>query len=117
VSGDDGAPKLLSGVALRSLFRDRDFVRLVFLNACHSRAQLEAVTESVDAAIGVQQALSDRAAITFAAAFYRSLGFVHSVKQAFEDGKTAMLLENDGAEPPELVVKKGVDAAALYLVT
>jgi tetratricopeptide (TPR) repeat protein len=109
--------KPVSKEALRSLFTTlRDNIRLVVLNACYSRAQAEAVVEVIDCAIGMKKAIGDQAAIVFAASFYRALGFGRSVKDAFDQGRTALLLEGIPEEnTPDLLVKAGGDASRVFL--
>ena len=73
---DSGAPKPVSAAALKALFTTlKDNVRLVILNACYAEIQARAITEVIDCAIGMGTAISDDAAITFIASFYRALGF------------------------------------------
>lgn len=110
--------KTVSKVALRHLFATlKDNVRVVILNACYSRAQAEAITEVIDCAIGMNRAIGDLAAITFAAAFYRAIGFGRSVQEAFDQGTTALLLEGIPEDTtPELLVKSGADPRAIYLI-
>src|SRR5262245_29358907 len=76
LAGDDGQPKAVGTQALISLFTTlKDNIRVVLLNACYSRSQAEAIRGVIDCAIGMNQAIGDRAAITFAASFYRAIGF------------------------------------------
>ena len=102
---------------MRALFTAlKDNIRLVMLNACYSRPQAEAVVEFIDCAVGMKKAIGDQAAIVFAASFYRALGFGRSVKEAFDQGRTALLLEGiPKANTPELLLKKGVDASSVFL--
>ena len=111
-------PKPVSLVALRALFSAlKDNIRLLVLNACYSRPQAEAIVEVIDCAVGMNKAIGDHAAIVFAASFYRALGFGRSVKEAFDQGCTALLLEGIPEEnTPELLVKKGVDASSVFLI-
>jgi CHAT domain len=113
-----GNPKPVSKQALVSLFRTlKDNIRVVLLNACFSRPQAEAITEEIDCAIGMSRAIGDRAAITFAAAFYRAIGFGRTVKEAFEQGKTALLLEGiPGEHTPTLITRKNINADTVALV-
>ena len=113
-----GQPKAVSQEALVSLFRNlQDNIRVVLLNACYSRPQAEAITGVIDCAIGMKRAIGDQAAITFSANFYRGIGFGRSVKEAFELGKTALMLEGIREEDtPELLVRKGVDASQVMLI-
>jgi hypothetical protein len=105
--------------ALSHLFRIlKDKVRLVVLNACSSRPQAEAISKTVDCTIGMNRPIGDAAAIVFASSFYRGLGFGRSVKESFELCRAALLLEGISEDlTPELMVRDGVDAATLFLVS
>ena len=104
--------------ALVHLFRTlKDNIRLVLLNACSTRPQAEAIAETIDCTIGMRKPIGDDAAIVFAASFYRALGFGRSVKEAFEVGKAALLLEGIPEDKtPELLTRAGVDASAIIFV-
>lgn len=91
-------------------------VRLVVLNACYSRPQAEAVAEAVGCAIGTRNPISDRAAITFGAAFYAGLAFGESVQQAYERAVAQMAVDRIGDhECPDLVHREDVDPAEIFL--
>lgn len=113
-----GAPKPVSKAALESLFRAlKGNIRVAVFNACFSRPQARAITKFIDCAVGMSKAVGDQAAITFAAAFYRAIGFGLSVQAAFEQGKTAILLEGISEDQtPQLVAGKGVDPAQVILI-
>lgn len=65
----------------------------------------------------MKRAIGDEAAITFAASFYRAIGFGKSVREAFDQGVLALQLANiDEDKTPNLLVKKGVDPAKVNLV-
>ena len=67
--GDGGQPRLMSNAALADLFSVlKDRVYLVLLNACHSEPVAEAIGEVIACTIGMSGAISDEAAIAFAAA-------------------------------------------------
>ena len=110
--------KPVSKAALRQLFTTlKDNIRVVVLNACFSLPQAEAITEVIDCAVGMNQAIGDDAAITFAAAFYQAIGFGRSIRVAFEAGKAALLLDGIPEEQtPVLLVRKDVDPAKVFLV-
>ncbi len=110
-------PVTVSTPALRALFSTlKDNIRVVLLNACYSRTQAEAIVEIVDCAVGMKRAIGDKAAIAFAASFYRALGFGRSVQEAFEQGRAAILLQGIREEDtPELLFKLGVDPRTIYL--
>ena len=114
---------VVSGEILAMLFQSAGkSVRLVLLNACYSQDQAEAIVEQVDCVVGMGRKISDLAATLFAASFYRALGFGKSVQEAYDQGKTAILLkegflhkESEGGTP-ELLCKSGVDAKQVYLL-
>lgn len=113
-----GSPKPISNEAIRSLFETmKDNIKIVLINACYSRTQAESIVNVIDCAIGMNTSIGDLAAITFAAAFYRAIGFGRSVQEAFYQGRTAMLLEGISEEnTPELLVKSGIDPAQIRLI-
>jgi len=106
---NDGKAKPVSPQALKSLLTTlKDNIQIVLLNACYSKIQGKAVSKVIDYVVGMNTAIGDRAAITFAASFYRALGFDRTVKEAFDQAKTALLLEGIAEEnTPELLIKKG----------
>jgi len=114
---NDRQLKPVSVQALKMLFATlKDDIRVVVLNACFSRVQAKAIAEVIDCVIGMNAAIGDDAAITFSASFYRAIGFGRSVKEAFEQGKTALLLEGiPEAEIPHLIVRPGVDPSLIVL--
>ena len=115
---DQGNPKAVTKEALVHLFRTlKDNVRVIVLNACYSRPQAEALAQTIDCTVGMNRAIGDPAAIVFAGSFYRAIGFGRSVKEAFELGKAALLLEGiPEDQTPELLTRNGVDAAGLTLI-
>jgi hypothetical protein len=115
---DTGNSQPVSSAALRELFRTlKDNIRVVVFNACFSHGQAEAIVENIDCAVGMNKAIGDQAAITFAASFYRALGFGRSVQQAFDQGKTALMLAGIREEnTPELLCRSGVDPNDIVLV-
>ena len=118
LNDEDGRAKPVSRDALRALFGlHAKTVRLVVLNACFSKAQADAIVEVIDCAVGMSQAIGDEAAIVFAAAFYRKLGFGDSVQAAFDEGRVALMLQGIPEEKtPVLLVRNGVDASQVFLV-
>jgi hypothetical protein len=114
----DGTPKPVGKDALVALFEStRGNVRVVVLNCCYSRPQAEAIVSVVPCAIGMKDSVGDRAALVFAASFYRAVAFGHSVHTAFQQGIAALKLEGiaqDGI--PELIAQDGVDPSAVFVV-
>jgi hypothetical protein len=112
-----GRPKPVSHAALVALFRAvRDNLRLAVLNACFSQAQAAALADVIDCSVGMIMPIGDRAAIIFASAFYRALGFGRSVQTAFDLGKAALMAEGiPEHEIPELMTREQVDASTVIL--
>lgn len=116
--GNDGQPKSVSTKVIKSLFTTlKDNIRVVMLNACYSQSQAQAITSVIDCAIGMNTSIGDPAAITFAASFYRAIGFGHSVKQAFEQGKVSLMLEGiSEVNTPALLTRNGIDPRNVILI-
>ncbi|MUG94111.1 CHAT domain-containing protein [Scytonema sp. UIC 10036] len=101
-----GNPKLVDAQALAELFRlFKEKLECVILNACYSEVQAEAIVQHVSCVIGTNQAIGDKAAITFAEGFYRAIGAGSSVERAYEFGRNAIQLEGF-SEETTLVIKK-----------
>jgi CHAT domain len=131
-STHDGGPQRIRPDGLARLFESYAHqVRLVVLNACYSDALADALTQHVDAVVGMTHEISDEAAILFAPAFYQQLAGGKSVQTAFEVARGVLLgqLPETGArsrdaepdEParddedalPRVRVRVGVDASRM----
>lgn len=110
--------RLVTGSALRRLFSVmKDNIRVVVLSACYSAEQAREIAQVIDVVVGMADSVDDGAARTFAAAFYRALGFGHSVQNAFDQGLAAIELEGfDDVEVPEMVIRPGADPSNLVIV-
>jgi hypothetical protein len=115
---NSGNAKLVSKEAIvQTIAAGSDEIQLVFFNTCFSRLQAEAVVEHVPAAIGMRTAIGDEAARIFAAQFYSSIGFGHSVGRAFQQAKAALMLEGIPEEDtPELFITIGLSQDDIVLV-
>jgi hypothetical protein len=102
-----GRPQEVPPSALADLFGVlNDTVRCVVLNACYSHAQASAIAQHVDAVIGMTDAMGDRAAVAFAAAFYQALGYDKDVSTAFKLGITQLSLNAlSDYDVPRLLLK------------
>jgi len=106
-----GATKEVSAAALGEMFRVLKGVRCVVMNACWSDKHAGAIAKSVDCVIGMSRAVSDAAAMGFAAGFYGSLGDGLSVGEAFDQGKLQIMLDGgDEQKTPRLKSRAGVAA-------
>ena len=113
--GTEDEQKLVSGDALRHMFRTlKEGIRIVILNACNSIEQARAISDVIDFVVGMRGSLNDPAALTFASAFYRGLGFGETIQTAFDLGIGAIKLQGyDGEDVPDLLIRKGVATATL----
>jgi len=118
LAGNDGQIRLVTTRALAALFATlKDNIRLVFLNACYSREQAQALVTSIDCVVGMKDSIHDDAATVFASSFYRAIGFGRSIQKAFDQGRAALLLEGIPEEDiPELLVKDGIDPNQIVLI-
>jgi|GEM_PF-2487523 len=116
VDSDGRSPHGVDAALLTGLFRIfPGQIRLVVLNACRSHTQAEAIAQVIGCAIGMRGAISDEAAIAFGAAFYRAIGFGHSVQKAFDQG--CLALPAAERDCPRLLKRRGIDPARLVLVS
>lgn len=118
VSSTGRGPQHADAAALKEFFTAyRGRIRLVVLNACHSRPQAEAIAKAVGCAIGTSSAIQDDAAIHFSAAFYSSIASGHAVQTAFAQACATLKMEKfpDG-EAPALEHREDVDPEGLVLI-
>lgn len=104
----NGKSHLVSPRALSQLFSVlKDNIRCVVLNACYSETQAKAIAEHIDCVVGMSSAIGDKAAISFATAFYHALGYGRDVKTAFDLGCVQIDLESLNEEDiPKLIAER-----------
>ncbi|MGI0484864.1 CHAT domain-containing protein [Pantanalinema rosaneae CENA516] len=94
LENDVGQSELISTTALSGLFRlVQNEVECVFLNACYSDVQAEAIHQHIDCVLGMNSAVGDKTAIHFARGFYQAIGSGKPYDQAFEWGCNAIDLK------------------------
>jgi hypothetical protein len=100
-----GKSHAVSVRALSNLFSAlKDNIRCVVLNACFSQPQAEAIAKHIDCVVGMSEAISDNAAISFSAKFYQALAYGKSVQAAFNLGCVQTDLEGlDEQDTPKLL--------------
>jgi len=90
---NNGQVYLVQPEALAALFEQlSDQVQCVILNACYSEIQARAISKHIGYVIGMNKAVSDRAAIAFSLGFYQALGAGRSIDEAFRFGCVQMQL-------------------------
>ena len=118
LEGSAGRGRRVDKRALAEVFRVlKDDVRVIVLNACFTKLQAQALTEVIDYTVGSSETIGDRAAVTFAGAFYRALAFGRSVQEAFELGKVELNLKGiRGSKVLELLIRHGTDVTEPLLL-
>ncbi len=93
--------------ALSQLFSVlKDDIKCILLNACFSENQAQELASNIDCVIGMSKAIGDKAAISFATAFYQALGYGRDVKTAFELGCLQIDLKNlNDQDVPKLIAE------------
>ncbi|BAZ51865.1 hypothetical protein NIES4103_45240 [Nostoc sp. NIES-4103] len=90
-----GEIKPVAPQALSQLFKlVSDQVNCVVLNACYSDLQAQAIAEHISFVIGMNKAIGDQAAITFAVGFYKALCAGEPTERAFQFGCVELQLES-----------------------
>ncbi|MCU0568665.1 MAG: CHAT domain-containing protein [Oculatellaceae cyanobacterium Prado106] len=104
LENDSGKMQLLPTEQLAAMFKlfASNGLECMVLNACYSQSQAKAINQFVPYVIGMSEAIGDRAAITFAVAFYDTLGAGKTIELAFELAK-AQLIEIDEDQKPILM--------------
>lgn len=106
-----GRPGAVGKEALAELFGIlSEWIKVVILNGCDTLPIVDALSEVVDYAIGMNQPLSDASAIIFAEAFYGALGMGKTVKTSFDLAVTQLKIEGSAeSATPVLRIRPGVD--------
>ena len=91
-----GKLQMVSTKALAKLFSlFQNTIQCVCLNACYSEIQAEAIHQSIDCVVGMNQPINDKAAIKFAQGFYQAIGANRSFESAYAFGCNAIDLDNN----------------------
>jgi hypothetical protein len=115
--GPDGGPQLVSTEALEATFGAAgSSVQLIVLSACYSELNARALLRHVGCVVGIDGAIADDAARSFAIGFYGGLGERESIAAAYAQGCAAIRLQGlSDRDRPRLAVRAGIDAGKLVL--
>jgi hypothetical protein len=93
--------------ALAALFEQfADQVNCVVLNACFSEVQAKAIAQHISYVVGMNQAIGDRAAISFAIGFYQALGAGRTIEDAYKLGCAQIRLQGIPEHLTPVLIKK-----------
>jgi riboflavin biosynthesis pyrimidine reductase len=88
--------------------------RVVVLNACYSAQLADSLRHEVDCVVGIDDAIADTAARSFAVAFYRALGHRRSIGNAVDQAAATLEAKHPGARPL-CAVRDGLHADRIFL--
>jgi CHAT domain-containing protein len=84
-------------------------VNCVVLNACYSEIQAKAIAQHIPFVIGMNDAIGDQAAISFAVGFYKALAANRSIEDAYKFGCLEIRLQGIPEHiKPVIFVKKKI---------
>jgi nucleoside phosphorylase len=90
--------------------------RVIVLNACYSAGVAESLRQGVDCVVGMDDAIADTTARSFAVAFYRALGHRRSIGNAFDQAAATLEAKHPGARPV-CATRDGLLADQIFLPT
>ena len=103
-----GATHPVQPDAVAALFEQfANQVHCVVLNACFSKIQATALARHIDYVIGMNQEISDKAAIAFAVGFYQALGAGRAIEEAYKLGCAQIGLQDLSEHLTPVLIKKG----------
>ena len=117
LQGDQGGSQLVSARALTMMIKSAAAsARIVVLNACYSEPQADALCIVVDSVVGMNGAIEDAAARSFAVGFYRALGNRSSVGNAVDQAVATLAAKQMPDEVlPRCVTRDGIDKYQVIL--
>lgn len=96
VSTDQNESQLLNDATIQRLFKPlKGKTELVLLNSCYSAYQAELISKTGMIVIGHNLPIGDEAAISFSKGFYLGLSEGLNYEDAYNDGITTVLAENE----------------------
>jgi len=108
VDADTKGDKIIPYEALSLLFDTvkEDNLKLVFLNSCYSKVQADAILESIDYVIGMNDEIEDDSAKTLSTQFYSSFVAGVSLVNSFKQAKVEVIANHFSQKNiPELLTR------------
>jgi hypothetical protein len=115
---DESRSQYVSERALAKLIKSAaPSTRVVVLNACCSAPIAESLRHVVDCVVGMDGAVGDAAARSFAVAFYRALGNRRSVGNAVDQAVATLAAKQLPDDLPVCKTRDGLTADQIFLPT
>lgn len=90
---------------------------LVVLNGCHTLDAADVLLDAAPVVVGMADTITDLAAATFAATFYRAIASAQPIRAALDQAALAVEFLGGGEESkPQLLARPDVDASQVVLV-
>ena len=110
LENDEGNVVPLSSAAIGTVFRIlKDHIRVVILEQCYSKAQANALANSVGCVLAIPKGLSGVGSIAFCIDFYRALAYGRSLRESFDLAVNGLMLLGFKGETPQLVLSANFD--------
>lgn len=94
VEDDSGYASFVNTAGLANLLGGfAEWVRCVIVNACHSLALAEALSEQIEYVVGMQSEILDSASVQFSVGFYQGLFAGRTIPDAFRQGRDLVQAE------------------------
>lgn len=109
VEDDSGRASFVNPAGLANLLGGFASVRCVIVNACHSVALAEAMSEQIDYVVGMRSEILDTASVQFSVGFYQGLFAGKTIPDAFLQGRYMVQAEpttNSAHQVPILLVRR-----------
>ena len=112
-----GGVRTISDSALAGLLRSIDSLKLAIIDTCSSLRCATAVSETVDAAIGVKSFIYEEDATSFYCAFYRALACGKSLREAAAHAAAKLAFKRVPKQQiPQLRPRRGLDPKEIFLL-
>ncbi|MFL6450071.1 MAG: toll/interleukin-1 receptor domain-containing protein [Bryobacteraceae bacterium] len=115
MNSENGRPRTISDTALAGLLRSLDGVRLAIVDTCYSLPCAVAISEAVDAAMGVKSFIYEDDATSFYCCFHRALASGKSLRDAAAQAAQLDFKGVPKSQIPQLKTRTGLDAKTVVL--
>ncbi len=118
IQNESGVTQELSKEAIVALVKScAKPIKLMVFSSCESQAIAKEVSNIIDVSVGMNGDVGDKDAAIFSAQFYSGIAYGLSVKIAFEQGKTAVMMEGYyDFDKPELYCRSDIDLNTYKLI-
>jgi hypothetical protein len=107
LQNEEGKAQVLSWENLIRIFKQtKNVVECLILNTVYSGTHANELAKEIPIVIGMEKAITDKAAISFSEGFYKAIGGGKNYEEAFKFAKLLMDLENGDIESKPILSKR-----------